>query len=52
MENDAFQTDSMISWACFRLDRFSEGLQLLDLRGAEGEATGGKLLVSSTIVYK
>jgi hypothetical protein len=52
MDDDAFQKDRMISWACYRLDRFPEGLQLLPLRGIEGKLTGGKLLVSSKIVYK
>ena len=52
MDDDAFQKDRMIAWACFRLDRFPVGLQLLTLHGIEGKPTGGKLLVSSTIVYK
>ena len=52
MDDDAFQKDRMISWACFRLDRFPVGLQLLTLHGIEGKPTGGKLLVSSKIVYK
>jgi hypothetical protein len=52
MDDDAFQKDRMISWACYRLDRFPQGLQLLSLRGIDGKATGGKLLVSSEIVYK
>lgn len=52
MDDDAFQKDRMIAWACFRLDRFPVGLQLLTLHGIEGKPTGGKLLVSSKIVYK
>jgi hypothetical protein len=52
MDDDAFQKDCMISWACFRLDRFPVGLQLLTLYGIEGKATGGKLLVSSKMVYR
>lgn len=52
MEDDAFQKDSMISWACFRLDRWAEGLQLLTLYGIDGKPTGGKLLVSSKMAYK
>lgn len=52
MEDDAFQKDRMISWACFRLDRWLEGLQLLTLHGLDGKPTGGRLLVSSKIVYK
>ena len=52
MDSDAFQKDRMIAWACFRLDHFPEGLQLLTLRGIDGKPTGGLLLVSSKIVYK
>lgn len=52
MDDDAFQKDRMVAWACFRLDRFPVGLQLLTLHGNEGKPTGGKLLVSSKIVYK
>lgn len=52
MEDDAFQKDSMISWACFRLDRWVEGLQLLTLYGVDGKPTGGRLLVSSKMIYK
>lgn len=52
MDDDAFQKDRMIAWACFRLDRFPVGLQLLTLHGIEGKPTGGKLLVSSKIVYR
>jgi hypothetical protein len=52
MDDDAFQKDRMIAWACFRLDRFPQGLQLLALYGIDGKPTGGLLLVSSQIVYK
>jgi hypothetical protein len=52
MDDDAFQKDRMIAWACFRLDRFPQGLQLLELHGIDGKPTGGLLLVSSQIVYK
>jgi hypothetical protein len=52
MDDDAFQKDRMIAWACFRLDRFPQGLQLLALYGIDGKPTGGLLLVRSQIVYK
>jgi hypothetical protein len=52
MDDDAFQQERMISWACYRLDRVPQGLPLLPLHGIDGKATGGKLLVSSEIVYK
>lgn len=51
MDDDAFQKDRMLGWACFRLDRFPERLQLLRLHGIDGKPTGGLLLVSSKIVY-
>lgn len=52
MDDEGFQKDRMISWACFRLDRYPEGLQLLTLHGIDGKPTGGLLLVSSKLVYK
>lgn len=52
MDDDAFQKDRMVAWACFRFDRFSQGLQLLRLHGIDGKPTGGLLLVSSKIAYK
>lgn len=49
MEDDAFQKDHMVGWACFRLDRFPTGLQLLRLNGGDGKASSARLLVNSDL---
>ena len=49
MDDDAFQKDRLIGWACFRLDRFPEGLRLLPLKGADAKPTGASLLVDSRV---
>ena len=52
MDDDAFQKDRLIGWACFRLDRFPQGLCLLQLKGPDAKLSGGALLVSSRIVLR
>lgn len=49
MEDDAFQKDHMVGWACFRLDRFPTGLKLLQLKSGDGKPTSARLLVDSTL---
>lgn len=52
MDDDAFQKDRLIGWACFRLDRFPEGLRLLPLKGADAKDTGAKLLIDSKLTKR
>ena len=52
MDDDAFQKDRLIGWSCFRLDRFPQGLRLLQLKGPDAKISGGALLVDSHITLK
>lgn len=52
MDDDAFQKDRMLGWACFRLDRLPEGLRLLQLRGGDSKPTGASLLVDSRLMKR
>lgn len=52
MDDDAFQKDRLIGWACFRLDRFPEGLRLLPLKGGDARPTGAALLVDSQLTKR
>ena len=51
MEDEAFQGDDMIAWACFRLDQFEQGLQLLKLNGPDGKSTEARLLIDADLRY-
>ncbi|KAK3704436.1 1-phosphatidylinositol 4,5-bisphosphate phosphodiesterase beta-4 [Vermiconidia calcicola] len=52
MDDDAFQKDRMIGWACFRLDRFPQGLHLFPLKGPDSKLTGASLLADSRLTQK
>ena len=49
MEDDAFQKDRMVGWACFRLDRLPNGIELLTLRAGEDTGADGRLLVTCNL---
>ena len=52
MDDDAFQKDKMLGWVCFRLDRFPQGVQLFQLKGADAKANGSLLLVESCLTLR
>ncbi|KAK5174108.1 1-phosphatidylinositol 4,5-bisphosphate phosphodiesterase beta-4 [Saxophila tyrrhenica] len=52
MDDDAFQKDRLIGWACFRFDRFPQGLRLVPLKGPDSKPTGSSLLVDSRLAQK
>lgn len=47
MDDDAFQKDRMLGWACFRLDRMPQGLRLFPLKDANSLPTSAALLLES-----
>jgi len=51
-ESGKFQKDRLIGWACTRLDRFAQGLQLIQLRGEDAMYNGAFLLIDSQLSEK
>ncbi|SMQ45926.1 unnamed protein product [Zymoseptoria tritici ST99CH_1A5] len=46
MDDTTYQTDKLLGWACYRLDRLPQGLLLVHLRGEDSKPTTGMLLLS------
>jgi len=51
MDDNSYQKDSLLGWACYRLDRMPTGLVLLHLRGEDYKANGAKLLVHTSVQW-
>jgi len=49
MDDVSYQKDRLLGWACFRLDRYPQGLRLLRLQGPEGQINGSALLVDNVL---
>ncbi|KAI7219328.1 phosphoinositide phospholipase C [Hortaea werneckii] len=51
MDDVSYQKDRLLGWACFRLDRFPQGLRLLRLKGEDAKANSAALLIESDLSY-
>lgn len=51
-DDDTFQRGRLLGWICFRLDRFPQGLRLLQLKGEDAKPNGGMLLIDSRLQEK
>ena len=51
MDDVSYQKDRLLGWACFRLDRFPQGLRLLRLKGEDAKANSAALLIESNLSY-
>ncbi|KAI7116640.1 hypothetical protein KC352_g33989, partial [Hortaea werneckii] len=51
MDDVSYQKDRLLGWACYRLDRFPQGLRLLRLKGEDAKANSGTLLIESDLSY-
>lgn len=49
MDDNSYQKDKLLGWACYRLDRVPTGLVLLHLRGEDYKPNGAKLLMRTSI---
>lgn len=49
MDENSYQKDSLLGWACYRLDRMPTGLILLHLRGEDYKLNDAKLLIDANI---
>ena len=45
VENEGYAIDSLVAWACIRLDRLQQGYRFLRLVDTKGGATKGMFLV-------
>lgn len=52
MGDAAYRNDTCMGWPRFRLDRFPTGLALLRLKGFDGRANGGVLLIESLMTKR
>lgn len=51
MDDDTFQRDDLLGWACYRLDRMPRGLQMIPLKGENGKENGAFLLAELAISF-
>ncbi|TKX22455.1 phosphatidylinositol-specific phospholipase C-like protein 2 [Elsinoe australis] len=48
MDDESFQKDDMVGWACYRFKRLREGVRVIKVLDEEGKETDGRLLVRVT----